>query len=314
MITWQNQIAFKYAQASNIIPVAQVPIQISPVLVYFFIFALTPPRPISVFYILTGTILTIIAGFLLGRRPETPLSMNKGEYHAPIFHSSCSPWSILFSFVTPAAAGNTIRIYYAGPEKNSVYTALTLAPKGTFTFVTDPSQADVFVLNGIIPDPAAVAARLNAGAGVVLILGPDLTSEDVQTALGVPLTLEPHNDAVSLTDIKVNDPLVKQIIWNGAPQVRERSNILTPMSSVQPLVTAYEDGEWVLWSARGGKAFIFNAFLTDGFNPQIQEWAYYNYLIYHLVERAAGQTPLSFADYPGFPGPARPRTEYPAGV
>jgi len=43
------------------------------VVVYFFIFALTPPRTISVFLILTGTILTIIAGFLLGQRPETPL-------------------------------------------------------------------------------------------------------------------------------------------------------------------------------------------------------------------------------------------------
>ena len=68
VITWQNQIAFKYAQASNIIPVAQVPIQICPVLVYFFIFALTAPHTISVFLILTGTILTIVAGFLLGRR------------------------------------------------------------------------------------------------------------------------------------------------------------------------------------------------------------------------------------------------------
>jgi hypothetical protein len=73
VITWQNQIAFKYAQASNVIPVAQIPIQISPVLVYFFIFALTPPHSFSVFFILTGTILTIIAGFLLGQRPETPL-------------------------------------------------------------------------------------------------------------------------------------------------------------------------------------------------------------------------------------------------
>jgi hypothetical protein len=73
VITWQNQIAFKYAQASNIIPVAQVPIQISPIIVYFFIFALTPPRAISVFLILSGTILTIIAGFLLGRRPETAI-------------------------------------------------------------------------------------------------------------------------------------------------------------------------------------------------------------------------------------------------
>jgi hypothetical protein len=67
-------VAFKYAQASNIIPVAQVPNQISPVIVYFYVFALTPPRPISVFYILAGTILTIIAGFLLGRRQEVHLT------------------------------------------------------------------------------------------------------------------------------------------------------------------------------------------------------------------------------------------------
>jgi drug/metabolite transporter (DMT)-like permease len=73
LITWQNQIAFKYAQASNIIPVAQVPIQISPVIVYFIIFALAPPQGISVFYIISGTILTILAGFLLGRRPETQI-------------------------------------------------------------------------------------------------------------------------------------------------------------------------------------------------------------------------------------------------
>jgi uncharacterized membrane protein len=73
VITWQNQLAFKYAQASNVVPVAQVPIQIAPILVYFFIFALTPPSSISVIYILTGTILTIVAGFLLGRRQEVPI-------------------------------------------------------------------------------------------------------------------------------------------------------------------------------------------------------------------------------------------------
>ena len=89
VITWQNQIAFKYAQASNIIPVAQVPIQICPVLVYFFIFALTPPHAISVVFILTGTILTIIAGFLLGQRPETQLVHEQGRnYEKEIAHGS----------------------------------------------------------------------------------------------------------------------------------------------------------------------------------------------------------------------------------
>ncbi len=70
VITWQNQLAFKYAQASNVVPVAQVPIQIAPILVYFFIFGLTPPGSLSVFYILLGTTLTIVAGFLLGQRQE----------------------------------------------------------------------------------------------------------------------------------------------------------------------------------------------------------------------------------------------------
>jgi O-antigen/teichoic acid export membrane protein len=222
--------------------------------------------------------------------------------------------AILLSFVPPVAAGSPIRIYYAGPEKNSGYTALTLAPTGTFTFVANPSQADVFVLNGSIPNPAEVAARLNDGAGLVLILGPNLTSQAVQTALGVPLTLQPRNNAVSLTNIPLKDPLVQQIIWNGAPQVRERSDITTPLSSVQPLVTTYEDGAWVLWSAHRGKAYIFNAYLTDGANPQIQEWAYYNYLIYHLVERAAGRKPLSFADYPGSPVPHAPERNFLLGI
>jgi hypothetical protein len=72
IVTWQNQLAFKLAQASNVVPVAQVPIQIAPILVYFFIFALTPPNSISVVYILSGTVLTIVAGFLLGRRREDP--------------------------------------------------------------------------------------------------------------------------------------------------------------------------------------------------------------------------------------------------
>jgi len=209
----------------------------------------------------------------------------------------------LFATASPAAASDTVRVYYAGDQISSVYTALTLALKGTFDFVTDPAQADVFLLNGAIPDPAAVAASLKTGAGLVLILGPGLSAADVEAVTGVPVSLTEKTDAVSLTEVKIDDPLVKQIVWNGAPQVRERYEVLTPLSALQPYVTGYEDGSWILWGANGGKAFIFNAFLTEGDNPQIQEWAYYNYLIYHLVMRAAGQTPLSFADYPGSPVP-----------
>jgi hypothetical protein len=72
VITWQNNLAFKYAQASNVVPVGQVPIQIAPILIYFVIFHLAPPESNSVIFIIAGTVLTIVAGFLLGRRKEIP--------------------------------------------------------------------------------------------------------------------------------------------------------------------------------------------------------------------------------------------------
>ena len=205
-------------------------------------------------------------------------------------------------FVSPAFASNSIRVYYSGTADSSVRAALELAPTGTFTFVDDPAQADVFVLNGNIPQTDAITKRLNEGAGLVLILGEAMSREGVSSILQFPVELSKADNAISLTNINVNDPLVKEIIWNGAPQVRERYDIRTPISAIQPLVTSYETGEWVLWSAHGGKDFIFNAFLNKA-NPQIQEWAYFNYLIYHMTVRAAGQAPLSFADYPASPVP-----------
>ena len=220
---------------------------------------------------------------------------------------------LLFSVVRPVSANAAIRIYYAGPQDNSVYVALTLAPQGTFSFVNDPSQADVILLNGTIPDPTAIATRVQGGAGLLLIMGPGMTARDVETVSGVPVTLTQKTDAVSLTEIKISDALVTQIIWNGSPQVRDRMEVLTPLSAVQPLVTAYESSAWVLWAGNRPNIYLFNAFLTNytdsqtqktsSFNPQIQEWAYFNYLIYHLVTRAAGQVPLSFADYPSSPVP-----------
>ncbi|MGZ6346052.1 MAG: hypothetical protein ACXWNC_00575, partial [Anaerolineales bacterium] len=219
----------------------------------------------------------------------------------------------LFCMVRPVSANTALRVYYAGPQDNSVYTALALAPKGTLSLVSDPAQADVFLLNGIIPDPSGIATYVQRGAGLVLIMGPGMTAQDVETVSGIPVSLTEQTNAVSLTEIKISDALVTQIIWNGAPQVRDRMEVLTPLSSVQPLVASYETGAWVLWAGNHPNIYFFNAFLTNytdpqtqktsSFNPQIQEWAYFNYLIYHLLERAGGQTPLSFADYPASPVP-----------
>lgn len=67
---WQTQECFRFGQASNIIPVQQVPVQIAPILVYFYVFALQAPDSASVVCMLSGVALIIISGFLLGRRQE----------------------------------------------------------------------------------------------------------------------------------------------------------------------------------------------------------------------------------------------------
>jgi O-antigen/teichoic acid export membrane protein len=204
---------------------------------------------------------------------------------------------ISLSVIPSAQADAGLRIFYAG-EAGSVKTALELAK---FELVTDPSSADVFVLNGVIPDADVIHARVTQGAGLVLILGPELTEEQVSAALGIPLGLTALEEAVSITNIQIKDPILTEIVWNGAPQVRERFSVMTPLSSVQPLVTSYETGDWILWQARPNE-YVFNAFLDDA-NPQIQEWAYFNYLIYHLVERSVGRSPLPFAEYHASPVP-----------
>ncbi|HUT52220.1 MAG TPA: hypothetical protein VM658_02405 [bacterium] len=64
----QIQQAFRFGQVSNIIPVQQIPIQIAPILVYFYAFSLKPPQSISSALIIIGVLLIIVSGFLLGRR------------------------------------------------------------------------------------------------------------------------------------------------------------------------------------------------------------------------------------------------------
>jgi O-antigen/teichoic acid export membrane protein len=220
---------------------------------------------------------------------------------------------ILLACAAPAAAETPLRVYYAGPS-GAVRAALELAG---FDLVDRPADADVLVLNGTVPDQAAIAARVSEGAGVVLILGPTLGPPDVQAVLGLPLELTYHDQPLSLVPVRgIRDPLLSEIVWTGAPQVRERYSYATPISSLVPLVVGFEGGDDVLAVYQNGQrtAYLFTAFLDEN-NRQLQDWAYFKYFIYHVTARAGGRQPTAFADYPGAPVPhARERTILYAGL
>lgn len=208
---------------------------------------------------------------------------------------------ILFP-VKLAHAGDDLRVFYAGPL-DAVHTALSLAPG--VSLVSDPNQAQVYLLNDSIPDTHAIHTRIQAGAGLVLILGPKLGGSQVSDLLGIKVNLQPKEDALSIVAAKdQNDPLLREIVWNSAPQLRQRAILQTTGDAIHPLVTGFEQPDTVLasLSSGAGRIYVFSAFL-DGVNQPFQEWAYFNYLIYALVLQAAGQSPQTFAAYPNSPVP-----------
>lgn len=62
------QESFKYGVASNMVTIQQIPLNISPIIMYLFIFLLTPPNIFSIIFLIMGSILIIISSFLLGKR------------------------------------------------------------------------------------------------------------------------------------------------------------------------------------------------------------------------------------------------------
>ncbi|MFX1286673.1 MAG: hypothetical protein ACFFB5_23755 [Promethearchaeota archaeon] len=62
------QDSFKVGRASILIPIQQIPIQITPALVYLIVFLLVPPGIIELLFFLCAIVLIIISSFLLAKR------------------------------------------------------------------------------------------------------------------------------------------------------------------------------------------------------------------------------------------------------
>jgi len=230
---------------------------------------------------------------------------------------------------SPVATAPPIAVYYLG-EEGAVRQALTLTP--AIRLVQSPDEAQVIVANGPMftrTDLRLIPPALQAGKGLVLILGEPVEAAALTGLLGVEVTTQKKTDAVSLVAVPNSDPLIRQVTWNSAPQVRERTAL--GGLRLEPLVQVYQsdDAPARLTSRNGERAgasdeivlgrlsvgqapvYVFTPWLAtyqkEGqatlANPQMRDWPYFNYLIYSLALRAAGATPLSYADYPASPVP-----------
>ncbi|MFX0059866.1 MAG: hypothetical protein ACFE85_06720 [Candidatus Hodarchaeota archaeon] len=60
--------SFRYGKASNLVPLQNVPVQLSPSILYFLVFNLAPPSIFSVIFFMISVILIIACSFILGKR------------------------------------------------------------------------------------------------------------------------------------------------------------------------------------------------------------------------------------------------------
>ncbi|MFQ5340364.1 MAG: lipopolysaccharide biosynthesis protein [Anaerolineae bacterium] len=240
-----------------------------------------------------------------------------------VFHSPLSILLLLL-LMAPAIAhadGPPVSVRYLGPS-DAVERALELAPSLMLTEDLDAAQA--IVLNGSRLDGVPVSQIADAvrdGAGLLLIAGPDLSDADLAMLLGRPATTQTRDDAQILQAVgppapswlerlrgqtgheEPLDPLLRQVNWRSAPQIRERSTL--DGMSLQVLVQTYATGEPLLARIALGQGTIYllTPWISAGANPQIQEWPYFNYFVYNLTTRAAGHLPVDFADYAAAPVP-----------
>ncbi len=62
------QDAFKHGDASKIYPIGQIPQQIAPIILYYAIYLKSSPQTYSLYLILVGVLIILVAGSLLGRK------------------------------------------------------------------------------------------------------------------------------------------------------------------------------------------------------------------------------------------------------
>jgi O-antigen/teichoic acid export membrane protein len=219
---------------------------------------------------------------------------------------------------TQPAADDPVRVFYveqAGAVQSGdpVRRALTLSDQVELT--GDLNQAAAIVVYNAWPPAQVISAVRDRGLGIVLFIGPQLDTQLVALGeLGLGWGGSWGTDPVSAEAAPgLTDPLLEQIAWNSAPQIKARSAIVgtNGESPLETLVQTEADHEPILARMQVGlgRVYVLTPWVTrDGaHNPDLLEWPYWNYLVYHLVVRAANGTPLAYAEYPASPVPHAPQ-------
>lgn len=215
--------------------------------------------------------------------------------------------ALLLASSAAGAQDSPTLVWYRGGD-DAVRQALELTPLTRLT--TDLSKASVVVINDVRLSDAEllnVAKHVADGAGLILFLGSQCDESTLKALDLARIAILKSDDAATLEPVESDSRVIAEINWRVAPQVYER--YVPHGETLTALVTVHgEPDDIVLAETMLGKGsvFLLAPCFENGANKPFVEWFYFNYLVYALVTTAAGQQPLSYADYPGSPVPHRP--------
>lgn len=206
--------------------------------------------------------------------------------------------------MTARAEAHPLRVFYLGPD-NAVKQALTLTEATPLTTTLTGAEAAVLVGTPNVPPDQwlELATFVRDGGGLVVFMTADLDVTRL-AALGLQVpevtlrtdaaVLQPQDDVTGVLD---------HINWQAAPQVRDRSVVAD--EAIDALVRAHGTEEVLIGECAvgQGRLFLVTPHVDSVANRPFCEWFYFNYLVYALAARAAGEAPVPFADYPGSPLP-----------
>jgi O-antigen/teichoic acid export membrane protein len=195
-------------------------------------------------------------------------------------------------------------LYVLAPFRSPLWRAVALIPG--YELSASPAQADAIILQGPLgaAGRADITAAVQAGAGLVhFVDSPDRPAMPPVSLAPVRALRTPVRPPWAGRRATPLDPAVAGIDWGSAPRVSPYRNL--PAAPDQVLVRYRETGQPALVRV-AERTWLLGPSLADGDNRDLVEWPYFNYVVYHLVLRAAGRQPLSFADFPAAPVPHTP--------
>jgi O-antigen/teichoic acid export membrane protein len=245
------------------------------------------------------------------------------------------------SSARPTAA--QFRIFYQGKD-DLVRESLALDRTTTFT---DLADAQVAVFQGELweagPQLQQLKARINEGMGLLLILGPGVSSSALQALTdGAIIETGTVSSAAGDSDDSIErqaaiihyvgprrDPLAQSPNWHSATRIDERSIVralharvlvtttrLDKVSPSTPVLLRLRLGQGLVyiltpWLTQGDRTDRISSYtdLLAGHNTaqnyDLQRWPYFNWLLYYLTRDAAGIKPVAYGLWMAAPVPHR---------